>query len=144
MKGFVHTISGVVPDEWIDRNGHMNVTAYMGIFDQGTDLLLQKCGLTDGSDHTVVSARMMIDYRKELLLGEPWQLWSGFSSIQSNTLTIVHRLRAVNSMRATCDIKGNSFSKSARYAVPFSLAIHENFSQFLVSGLADRFSVPDS
>lgn len=143
MMGFVQTIAGVVPDEWIDRNGHMNVTAYMRIFDQGTDLLLQKCGLTNESDLTVVAARMMIDYRKELLLGESWQLWSGFSSIQSNTLTIVHRLRSIDSMRATCDIRGNGFSKCARSAVPFSPAIHAKFDQFLVPGLVDRFAVPE-
>ena len=70
MKGFILTAQGIVSPEWIDRNGHMNITSYMALFDQGTDILFQKFGLavseTD-SDITMVAGRIYIEHRKELL-----------------------------------------------------------------------------
>ena len=70
MKGFILTAQGIVSPEWIDRNGHMNMTSYMALFDQGTDILFQKFGLavseTD-SDITMVAGRIYSEHRKELL-----------------------------------------------------------------------------
>ena len=109
MKDFILTASGVVSPEWIDRNGHMNVTSYMALFDQGTEILFLKSGLavseTD-SDITMVAGRIFIEHRKELLEGEEWELWSGFAAIHPSFMTLTHRIRSGSSLRAVCDIRG--------------------------------------
>ena len=36
---------GMVPPEWIDANGHMNLAYYVVLFDQATDLLYDELGV---------------------------------------------------------------------------------------------------
>lgn len=139
MMDFVKTSSGVVSEDWIDSNGHMNVTAYMRLFDHGTAILAREAGITEARDLTLVAARMIIHYRKELLVDEAWSLWSGVSSVQPGSLTIVHKLRSTLSVHATCHIKSNGFSKNSRSAILFDTGVLNGLSKFLVPGLADRF-----
>jgi acyl-CoA thioesterase FadM len=142
MKGFILTMSGIVPTEWIDKNGHMNVASYMALFDHGTDVLLQESGLVVSgadSDITVVAGRIFIEHRKELLECESWELWSGFSTVQPSFMTVTHRLRSGSSLRAVCDIRGAVFSKSTRTAVILDRERLCNARTLIVPGLADRF-----
>jgi len=142
MKGFILTAQGIVSPEWIDRNGHMNITSYMALFDQGTDILFQKFGLavseTD-SDITMVAGRIYIEHRKELLEGEEWELWSGFAAIHPSFMTLTHRLRSGSSLRAVCDIRGVVLSKRTRTSTTFDQDSLEKVRTLLVPGLADRF-----
>lgn len=142
MKGFILTVSGSVPAEWIDKNGHMNVTSYMAIFDQGTDILLQKSGLAvsgNDSDITMVAGRIFIEHRKELLEGEEWELWSGFVAIHPSFMTLTHRLRSGASLRAACDIRGTLFSTKTRVSVVLDQGILKNVASLVIPGIADRF-----
>jgi len=129
--------------EWIDKNGHMNVVSYMALFDAATDVLLEKCGIgLEGADLTMVAARMMIDYRKELIQGEAWELWSGIISAQPSYLTITHRLRSAGSQRAVCDIRGMPFSKRTREVSMLNDALLDKVRERMVAGLTDRFELP--
>lgn len=142
MRGFVLTVTGVVPTGWIDRNGHMNVTSYMALFDQGTEVFLQRSGLLApdaDSDRTVVAGRIFIEHRKELMEGEGWELWSGFSALAPSFVTVTHRLRGGASLRAVCDIRGAFFSKSTRTAVNLQQEHLGKAGALLVPGLVDRF-----
>ena len=142
MKGFILTAQGIRSPEWINRNGHMNMTSYMTLFDQGTDILFQKFGLavseTD-SDITMVAGRIYIEHRKELLEGEEWELWSGFAAIHPSFMTLTHRLRSGSSLRAVCDIRGVVLSKRTRTSTTFDQDSLEKVRTLLVPGLADRF-----
>ena len=144
MKDFILTASGVVSPEWIDRNGHMNVTSYMALFDQGTEILFLKSGLavseTD-SDITMVAGRIFIEHRKELLEGEEWELWSGFAAIHPSFMTLTHRIRSGSSLRAVCDIRGVMFSKLRRASITFDQDSLGKARALLVPGLADRFEI---
>lgn len=140
MRGFLLSGSGTVLSDWIDRNGHMNVTAYMALFDRGTDLLLESCGIGSlSADLTMVAARIMIDHRKELLEGEHWELWSGLVRVQPTYLTITHRLRNDVSVRAVCDIRGSPFSMRTRAAVALDESLVNALQEKLVPSLIDRF-----
>lgn len=143
MRGFVLTVSGVVPTGWIDRNGHMNVTSYMALFDQGTEVLLQKSGLLApeaDSDRTVVAGRIFIEHRKELMEGEGWELWSGFSALHPSFVTVTHRLRGGTSLRAVCDIRSTAFSMKMRKSIVLDQSILACAASFVVSGIVDRFN----
>ena len=143
MKSFLLVDSGIVPMEWIDKNGHMNVVSYMALFDIATDVLLEKCGIgLEGADLTMVAARINIDYRKELMEGESWELWSGIISAQPSYLTITHRLRSAGSQRAVCDIRGIPFSKRARVATILNDVLLDKVRERIVVGLTDRFEPP--
>jgi len=141
MKGYIQTGAGVVPEQWIDKNGHMNIAAYMALFDQGSDILLQTCGCVPslGSDTTFVAGRILIDHRKELFLGDKWEQWSGIVAVQHGYLTITHRLRSASSIRATCDIRAKPFSVQNRVAVSLDPEIVRRLSSFRIPGQLDRF-----
>jgi len=114
MKGIIPTASGIVSSEWIDSNGHMNVTAYMTLFDQGTEMLLHKFEFVvteANSDFAVVMGKIFIEHRKELLEGEELELWSGFVAIRPSFITLTHRLRSDFSLRAVCDMQGTALIK---------------------------------
>lgn len=141
MKGFHLTASGSVLTEWIDRNGHMNVTAYMSLFDKGTFVLLDSCEFgSPRNDLTIVAARVLIDYRKELMEGEPWELWSGVVSAHPSYLTVTHRLRGGASLRAVCDIRGTPFLRQTRTSTVLENWHLKAIGQWVVPGLVDRFN----
>ncbi|EQA69459.1 acyl-CoA thioesterase [Leptospira noguchii] len=142
MKGFLLTMSGVVLTKWIDQNGHMNVSSYMNLFDQSTNILLQQSGLVSleiDSEITLVAGRIFIEHRKELLEGESWEVWSGFVTVCSSFITITHRIRSGTSIRAVCDIRGTAFSKFTRKSAFWDIDSMMKAKRFLVPGLADRF-----
>ena len=142
MRGFQLTAAGAVLSEWIDRNDHMNVAAYMALFDKGTFALLDSCGFgTSGNDLTMVAARILIDHRKELLEGEPWELWSGVVSAHPTYLTVTHRIRSGRSLRTVCDIRGTPFSMRTRVATLLDKETLQGVGKWIVPGLADRFNL---
>jgi len=145
VKGFYLTAEGEVEEKWIDINGHMNIAHYVALFDKGTFAMLKKIGIDSASLKenlpTVVASRIYVAHRKELLLGDRWELWSGFASISKETLTISHRLISNSSSRAVCDIKGEVISPVTRGKSNLSDETVELAQSYLVKGLRDRFAV---
>ena len=143
MKGYELTGQGVVPEEWIDINGHMNVAHYMSLFDKGTFCLLEHFSINQTSvaegKPTVVASRVYVAHRKELCLGEQWQLWSGLVSIEAGSLTITHRLCSGVATHAVCDIMGQVISPLTRSKGVLSETQIEQAQRYKISGLKDRF-----
>ena len=66
---------GVIPADWIDYNGHMNVAYYVLAFDYTTDALMDYVGLdSDYRERTQNSAFVLeghITYDQELMQNDP-------------------------------------------------------------------------
>jgi acyl-CoA thioesterase FadM len=140
VKGFLLCDQGTVLKEWLDGNGHMNVTAYMALFDKGTNILLESCGIgTPNTDFAMVASRIMIDHRREFIFGNEWQLWSGVISATSTYVTLTHRLRSKKSVHAVCDIRGAPLSMVTRQSTYIGEEMVSRLSQYVVQGLVDRF-----
>lgn len=64
----------VVPAEWIDSNGHMNVAWYVHAFDSVIDRIFGQFGLATEdipqSQRSMFTLDLRIQYRSELLLGD--------------------------------------------------------------------------
>lgn len=64
-----------IAEEWIDYNGHMNVTWYLYAFDRGVDGLAARIGLTEEhrqqTGGTIFAAEGHLTYQRELKLGDP-------------------------------------------------------------------------
>lgn len=144
MKGFVLSGEGVVRAEWIDENGHMNIRWYAAVFDEGTAVIVARLGLgasvTEENRVTLMAARMLIAHKKELFIGEAWQLWSGVASISCDGATISHRLVSGDSVRATCDIRGEAVSLATRERSVLSPQVVSAAQVLIVPGLRDRFA----
>lgn len=141
MKGYELTGQGHVNPAWIDSNGHMNVMWYTALFDAGCDALLRRVGITPetiaAGEPTVVAARITTAHRRELRLGEAWQLWTGLSRVESTGLSFVHRLVSSGVTCATCEIRSQAFCPVARRATSLGTDVVARARGFLVPGLTE-------
>lgn len=144
MKGFQLTLEGRVLPEWIDANGHMNITRYLALFDEGCEVLLLRSGVDRAraatGDVTLVAGRIQMAHRREMLEGESWSLWSGFTSVDPGFVSFTHRLVGEGSVRATCDIRANAFCKRERASSLLGDEVVERARALIVPGLKDPFA----
>jgi acyl-CoA thioester hydrolase len=79
LQGFTVT-EGVVPPEWIDINGHMNVAYYVLAFDKAVDDLWMQFGITDeyirSGTGTTFAVECHVTYQRELCEGDPYRVTS--------------------------------------------------------------------
>lgn len=68
----------IVKDNWLDANGHMNVAHYVTAFDDGSCPMFDEIGLgwdyTHGGESSVFMVSSSIDFRRELLAGDPLEM----------------------------------------------------------------------
>lgn len=143
MKGYLLSDTGVVVKEWIDSNGHMNVTAYVALFDKGADVLLRNLILKKArikDEVSLVAGRVYIQHRKELLLGENWELWSGIVSYSRSYITSIHKIKSKNKLCAVCQIRSTPFSLATRTAILLDSETSDFASKYLVPGVVDKFN----
>ncbi len=86
--------STVQPD-WIDHNGHMNVAYYVLAFDLATDEMYECWGL--GLDYpergySVYTLGMNVDYRAEMLAGEPFRVESALIDFDHKRVHYFHTM----------------------------------------------------
>lgn len=64
----------VVPVDWLDYNGHMNVCYYAAIFDQGLDAFFDHVGIGNEYARTAGCSMFVVEnhftYQRELLAGD--------------------------------------------------------------------------
>ena len=144
MKGFVFTGCDVVRPEWVDVNGHMNIAHYTDVFDRAMSRLLAKMGIDRASitagETTMVASRIHMVYRKEMLEGESFEVWSGIASLNQNSMTITQRIKSGFGIRATCDILAVAFCPVTRRAVCIPDGVHGRAKTCQVPGILDFFS----
>ena len=138
------TYRGTVYPWHCDHVGHMNVMWYTHLFDRASALLLERIrihseSILNGSP-VLAAARMYTAHRRELLLGENWQLWSGITHIDLFGISFSHRLISQSQIRATCDIKANAFDLKTRGKTVLTQSMVKKGRQFLIPGLPDYFA----
>jgi len=145
LIGFIQAAEGVVPESWIDVNGHMNIMWYTQIFDRGCEAVLKRLGITEASIKlggiTVVAARILTIHRREMLLGDKWHLWSALLTATPLTLTFSHRLVVAGGVKAVCHIQSQAFDPVSRSQAKLSHEILSRAERLLVSGVIDPFIV---
>ena len=144
MKGFQLSLEGQVLNGWIDYNDHMNIEFHSHIFVRATEILIGKLGINAASvaagEPTLVATRQHIKYRRELLQGDQWQVWSGLAYLSEASITLSHRLIARDVIRAVCDIQMISFCPIARQPTPMAEERMNQGMGFVVPGLVDIFA----
>ena len=90
---------------WIDYNGHLNMAAYLVIFDRAIDRLIEAVGLsaTAGTDPTLFAASSKIDYRREIARGERLSCRTTVIGVYAKRVHTVQELLVGNDVRARCE-----------------------------------------
>jgi acyl-CoA thioesterase FadM len=143
MNGFIKTINGIVPIEWVDINGHMNVTYYMNLFDKSMLFLLDKININEQSIkkgmHTMVASRVNMSYRKELLEGDDYQIMAGITGLRGSSMAISQKLMRGSVTYATCDILSISFSVVERCTVAIENDVLIRVKKYMIDGVKNPF-----
>lgn len=91
------TSQGLVRDDWIDYNGHMNVAYYVLAFDFGTDGLLDLLGLDADyrtrTAHSTFALEMHVTYSREIGRAEPYLITSRVLDADHKRIHMFHEMR---------------------------------------------------
>lgn len=90
------THAGVVLPEWIDYNGHMNLSYYVLLFDHGTDRFLDRIGLDAAfrarHDASTFSAEIHVNYLRELKVGDRVRITTQLLDHDDRRVHYFHRM----------------------------------------------------
>ena len=90
------THTGAVMPEWIDYNGHMNLSYYVLLFDFATEAFLEHLGLTPAfrarRNASTFSAEIHVNYLRELRLGDPVRITTQLLDHDARRIHYFHRM----------------------------------------------------
>jgi len=139
MAKFVLTGEGRVGPEWMDENDHMNMMWYTHVIDNATGALFSKMGLKRHTDNfSFVAARISTIHRRELRLGDVWQVWTGLMDAASNQLVFTHKITQHNVIAAKSEIVVVPFDKTSRASVTLSPDEIAKARAYIIPGLVKQ------
>lgn len=105
MSGTFVGFEGVVGDDWIDFNGHMNVDWYDHVFDAAESRLFEAFGIDEAyvarTRHGMFRIEKAIRYERELLLGDRIRVMGRISAFDGRGVRHTHELvNVATGMRA--------------------------------------------
>ena len=96
MSGAFVGFEGVVGDDWIDFNGHMNVDWYDHVFDAAESRLFEAFGIDEAyvarTRHGMFRIEKAIRYERELLLGDRIRVMGRISAFDGRGVRHTHEL----------------------------------------------------
>ena len=87
----------MVPDSWIDYNGHMNVGFYSVAFDKATDTLFDEIGIGQSyknlSNASMFCVETHLTYEREVGLGDPLIFHIQMLDYDEKRIQLFHMMR---------------------------------------------------
>jgi acyl-CoA thioesterase FadM len=140
MADFTLTLEQKIKNEWLDEYKHLNIQFYLKLFNDAWVNLLLKSGRTLDEDNIgVVASRVLMAYRSEVKVGEAIEIWSGFTGLESQYITVKQKLTVDGKTRATCDARLYAFNLTSRKQSQFTADFLETASKFRIAGAEDYF-----
>jgi acyl-CoA thioester hydrolase len=123
------TYAGALYPRQCDHMGHVNVTAYVGAFDQATWAFFLSIGLTPallrGDAIGMAALEQHIIYKRELMPGDVVEISTRLVELREKTIRFVHTMknRESGEMAAECELVAACLDKTARKARAFPAEI---------------------
>jgi len=127
----------LIPAEWIDYNGHLNVAYYVLAFDQATDAMLDHLGMDShyraSTGCSVFVLETHVNYLQELMLGERIRCTTQLLDADAKRIHYFHRmLRGEgDELVATTELLLMHMDMQARRSCPFPDAIQRTIARLL-------------
>lgn len=124
-EGALVTYRTVVPAEWVDYNGHLNIGCYMIAFDRATDGLALALGIGEdylrrtGNSYYVVEAHL--SFVREVMEGRPIRIDSRLVGADDKRVHFFHEMfeEQAGFLAATAEMLGLHIDLGRRRAAPF-------------------------
>lgn len=131
--------AGVVPPEWIDYNGHMNVAYYVLAFDRATDAFMESLGM--GRDYqerqqcSTFVVETHVNYQRELIAGDPMRITTQLLGFDSKRIHYFHRLYHAdkNFLSATTELMVIHVDLAQRRSAPMPLSAMDRLSALMTA-----------
>ena len=131
--------TGVVPPEWIDYNGHMNVAYYVLAFDHATDAFLDMLGM--GPDYrarekgSTFVVETHVNYQRELVAGDPMRITTQLLGFDSKRIHYFHRLYHASRgfLSATTELMVIHVDLAERHSAPMPLPVLDRLSTLMAA-----------
>jgi len=95
-ESLLQTHEGVVRPEWIDYNGHMNLSYYVLLFDYATDAFLDRIGMTESfradRQASTYAAEIHVTYLHELREGDRVRIDTQLLDYDARRVHYFHRM----------------------------------------------------
>jgi acyl-CoA thioester hydrolase len=131
--------TGVVPPEWIDYNGHMNVAYYVLAFDHATDAFMECLGIgrdyqeRQGCSTFVVETH--VNYQRELVSGDPMRITTQLLGFDSKRIHYFHRLYHADRdfLSATTELMVIHVDLAERHSAPMPMPTLDRLSALMAA-----------
>ena len=141
------TLKGETDKKWIDRNDHVNISAYTILLDKSLDILCNLPGSIYSimpPEVTFVASRIFIAHVSELLYPSPWTIEAGITSLNLNGFISYHCLFSNGKRVARFYLKSSFFNLNSRKSVHLTNSDLKRYSFGLLEGIKDPFINYDS
>ncbi|MDG4548891.1 MAG: thioesterase family protein [Candidatus Contendobacter sp.] len=131
--------TGVVPPEWIDSNGHMNVAYYVLAFDHATDAFMECLGMgRDYQDRQRCSTFVVethVNYQRELVAGNPMRVTTQLLGFDSKRIHYFHRLYHADRgfLSATTELMVIHVDLTERHSAPMPVSAMDRLSTLMAA-----------
>lgn len=121
--------TGVVPSEWMDYNGHMNVAYYVLAFDRATDAFMDTLGMgQDYRDRCQCSGFVVethVNYQRELVAHDPMRITTQLLGFDGKRIHCFHRLyhAAKGFLAATTELMLIHVALAERHSAPMPMPV---------------------
>ncbi len=115
----------VVPAEWIDFNGHMNVAYYVLAFDYATDAFFDYLGIgrdyKEATSNSTFAVEMNISYVREVHEGDPLVFRTWLLGCDAKRLHYYHEMHHADEgwLAAGCELMSLHIDMSVRRTTAF-------------------------
>ena len=116
-----------IEPDWIDYNGHLNMAAYLVIFDRAIDRLIEAIGLSaaPGTEPTLFAASAKIDYRREIGASERPSCLTGVAALDAKRVHTWQELHVGDEVRARAENLHVHVDRTGPRAAPFAAPVRE-------------------
>jgi acyl-CoA thioesterase FadM len=141
IDGYLLTFSKKITKKYIDHNNHLNIRNYSAFFDDANNFFLNKIGFdfSINQDATFVAGKLLITFKKEVLLNDSIKIFSAITNIDNFNISIVHQMISNNSIKSKCNILASPFSKHKRIKINLTKSQLKKISFYLLDGVEDFF-----
>ena len=138
------TYRGVVYPWHCDHMGHMNVTWYVGKFDEASWNLLAGIGLTAAffleNQRGIAAVEQTLSYRKELMPGDTLIIHSWIVEMREKGLSFAHEMRKAVSdeVAATCRQTSLLLDTTTRKTAAFPPHVRDKARAFIIGTASEK------
>jgi acyl-CoA thioesterase FadM len=131
------TIRGNTSSNWVDKNGHVNISHYINLLDKSLEALCSFPGSINSilkKDDSYVARSYCVKHQLELIHPSSWCIRAGITSITTNKFISFHCLYRGQTRVAKFYLESVYFDLVSRKAIDISLEQLNLYTHGLVTG----------